>query len=184
MPSLYETSVLISDTICLSLFGYIIYVFLKIYMKLQDKSLLYLSCSFTLLAFSQLSSIFSVLIESSRLSLTLYILTSSLAATSFLLIVVSVLQEKRALTVVAPIIVAVPDLIACALAAVASFICEGKQLKAYLLALSIVHVLRGLGSALIYVDVGMLLPIASEIARAFATLLFAIFHVSRVVGRE
>lgn len=184
MSGLYEVSVLISGTICLLLFSYIVYVFLKVYMKLRDKSLLYLSCSFALLVFSQLSSIFSVLTESSRLSLTLYTLTSSLAATSFLLIAVSVLQEKKVLAVVAPVIVSIPDFIACILAAVASFICGGKQLKAYLLSLSAVHLLRGLGSALIYMDIGILLPVVAEIARAFATLFFAIFHVSRVVGRE
>jgi len=183
MPSFYEVVVLLSCSTCLILFSYIAYKLLNVYRKLGAKSLLYLSISFLLLALSQTSSVLSIVVESARLSLTFYTLTSSLAAASFFLIVVSVSEEERA-AAIAPIVISTPDLLACALAATASVICEGRQLRAYLVALSMVHLLRCFSALQLHSDVGALLLTSAEVARVLATLLFALFHVNRVVGRE
>jgi hypothetical protein len=183
MLSPYELVVLFSCLASLILLGYIAYEFLRVYRRLRARSLLYLSASFFLLALSQASSVLSIVVESARLSLTFYTLTSSLAAASFFLIVVSVSEEEKAV-VVAPIAMSAPDLLACALAAAASVTCEGRQLRAYLVALSMVHMLRFLSALLLHSDAGALLLALAEVARALATLPFAIFHVGRVVGRE
>jgi len=183
MLGLYEVVVLLSCSACLALFSYIASAFLSVYRRLRARSLLYLSASFLLLALSQVSSVLSTVVESARLSLTFYTLTSSLAAASFFLVIASVSEEKKAV-VVAPLAISAPDLLACALAATASVICEGRQLRAYLVALSMVHLLRFLSALLLYSGAGALLLALAEAARALATLPFAIFHVSRVVGRE
>jgi len=83
-----------------------------------------------------------------------------------------------------PIVVLTPDLLACALAATASVLCEGRQLRAYLAALSMIHLLRCFSALQLHSDMGALLLASAEVARVLATLLFAAFHVSRVVGRE
>jgi len=183
MPSFYEAVVLLSCSTCLVLFSYIAYALLSVYRKLRAKSLLYLFTSFFLLALSQVSSVLSIVVESARISLTFYTLTSSLAAASFFLIVVSVSEEERAVAV-APFVILAPDLLACALAATASVVCEGRQLRAYLVALSMVHLLRCFSVLQLHSDMGALLLASAEVARVLATLLFAAFHVSRVVGRE
>lgn len=183
MLGLYEVVVLFSCSACLALFSYMASVFLSVYKRLRARSLLYLFASFLLLALSQASSVLSTIVESARLSLTFYTLTSSLAAASFFLVVVSVSEEEKAVAVV-PIAISTPDLLACALAATASVICEGRQLRAYLVTLSMVHLLRFFSALLLHSDVGALLLALAEVTRALATLPFAIFHVSRVVGRE
>ena len=183
MLSFYEVVVLLSCSTCLVLFSYIACALLSVYRKLRARSLLYLSTSFLLLVLSQASSALSIVVESARLSLTLYTLTSSLAAASFLLIVVSVSEEERVITMV-PIVVLTPDLLACALAATASVLCEGRQLRAYLAALSMIHLLRCFSALQLHSDMGALLLASAEVARVLATLLFAAFHMSRVVGRE
>jgi len=182
--SSYNLAVLIPDAICLILFCLIAQSFAKIYFKLRTRSLLHLSLSFGLLALSQASSILSILVESGRLSLTFYTLTSSLAAIGFLLIVASVSSRDFELfATTSPILISMPDLLACSLAATASIMCQGKQLRAYLLSLSLVHAIRGFSIFVAPLDSGALLLISAEVARAVATLLFAIFHLSRVVGR-
>jgi len=182
MPSFYEAVVLLSCSTCLVLFSYIAYALLSVYRKLRAKSLLYLFTSFFLLALSQVFSVLSIVVESARISLTFYTLTSSLAAASFFLIVVSVSEERA--VAVAPFVILAPDLLACALAATASVVCEGRQLRAYLVALSMVHLLRCFSVLQLHSDMGALLLASAEVARVLATLLFAAFHVSRVVGRE
>lgn len=177
-------AVLISDAACFILFCYIVDKLLKVYMKLREKSLLYLSFSFMLLAVGQIFSILSVIVELARLSLTFYMMTSSFAAAAFLLMIVSVHQEEKLAFALLPIIMLVPDFLAFMLAALASVACRGKQLKAYLLALSIIHLIRCFSTMLTSLDVGAFLLASAEIVRAFATLFFAIFHVSRVVSRE
>lgn len=184
MLSSYNGVVLASSATCLILFCYIVYKLLKVHMKLQAKSLLYLSSSFLLLAISQVFSIFSVIVELARLSLTFYVATSSFAAAAFLLIILSVHQEEKVAFAVFPIVMLVPDSLACILATIASIACQGRQLKAYLLALSIVHLIRCFSAMLVSLDLGTLLLALAEVLRAFTTLLFAIFHVSRVVSRE
>lgn len=184
MLSLYNITVLASSATCLILFCYIVYKLLKVNMKLRAKSLLYLSSSFMLLASSQAFSILSVAVEWARLSLTFYIATSSFAAAAFLLMVISVHQEEKVAFAILPIAVLVPDSLACILAGMASIACQGRQLKAYLLALSMIHLIRCFSAILISLDLGALLLASAEVARALATLLFAIFHVSRVVSRE
>lgn len=179
----YSAAILASSVTCLTLFCYIVYKLLKVHVKLQAKSLLYLSYSFMLLAISQAFSIFSVIVESARLSLTFYTATSSFAAIAFLLMVTSVLQEEKT-TLALPTIVLVPDLLASILAAVASAICRSRQLKVYLMTLSTIHLIRCLSSVLMSLDLGALLLVSAELVRAFATLFFAVFHVSRVVSRE
>ncbi|MEM1872653.1 MAG: hypothetical protein QXZ45_01430, partial [Candidatus Nezhaarchaeales archaeon] len=121
--------------------------------------------------------------ESARLSLTFYTATSSFAAIAFLLMVTSILQEEKT-TLALPTIVLVPDLLASILAAVASAICRSRQLKVYLMTLSTIHLIRCLSSVLMSLDLGALLLVSAELVRAFATLFFAVFHVSRVVSRE
>jgi hypothetical protein len=183
MSSFYEVLVLLSCSICLVLFGYIAWELLNVYRKLRARSLLYLSASFLLLALSQAASMLSVVAESARLSLTFYTLTSSLASASFFMIVVSASEEEKVIAI-APIAILMPDLLACALAATASVACKGRQLRAYLIVLSLVHSLRCFSALQLHSDVGALLLASAEVARALATLLFAVFHVNRVVGRE
>ncbi|MEM0217453.1 MAG: hypothetical protein QXM73_01715 [Candidatus Nezhaarchaeales archaeon] len=179
----YTVAVLVSSATCLILFCYIVYKLLKVHVKLQAKSLLYLSSSFMLLAISQVFSILSVIVESARLSLTFYTATSSFAAIAFLLMVISVIQEER-IALAFPTLILVPDFLACILAATASTLCRSRQLKAYLLALSMIHLARCFSATLMSLDLGALMLASAELVRAFATLLFAAFHVSRVVSRE
>lgn len=184
MLSPYEVAVLASGITCLTLFCYIVYKLLKVHVKLRAKSLLYLSSSFMLLAFSQIFSILSVVVEWARLSLTFYVATSSFAAAAFLLMVISMHQEEKVTFAAIPIAMLIPDLLACILAGIAFITCQGRQLKAYLLALSIIHLIRCLSTVLLSLDLGALLLASAEAVRAFATLLFAIFHVSKVMSRE
>lgn len=184
MLSPYDVVVLASSAACLIIFCYIIYKLLKVHMKLQAKSLLYLSSSFMLLAISQIFSILSIIVELARLSLTFYVATSSFAAAAFLLMVISVYQEKKVAFAFFPIVMLIPDSLACILAAMASIVCQGRQLKAYLLALSTIHFIRIFSTMLIFMDLGALLLALAEVSRALTTLLFAIFHVNRVMNRE
>lgn len=183
MLSPYNASLVASGITCLILFCYIAYKLLKVYMKLQERSLLYLSSSFVLLAVSQVSSILSAVVELARLSLAFYMATSTLAAAAFFLMVFSMYQEKNAAFAIMPVVL-VPDFLAFILAVLASTACQGKQLKAYLLVLSSIHFVRCFSAMLLSLDLGALLLALAEVMRAFATLLFAVFHVNRVVSRE
>lgn len=184
MLSPYNLAVLASGVTCLILFCYITYKLLKVNMKLREKSLLYLSSSFMLLAVSQACSILSAIVELPRLSLTFYMATSSFAAAAFLLMIISASREEKVAFAVIPMLMLIPDSLAFILATIASVVCRGRQLKAYLLILSIIHLIRCFSVILISLDLGASLLISAEAARVFATLFLAIFHVSKVVSRE
>jgi hypothetical protein len=74
-----------------------------------------------------------------------------------------------------------PDLISFALSLVTSLLVKGKYLKNYILMLSITFLLRGVGSLLMLTQLGLYLIIFSEFLMALATLLFALYHLKKVI---
>lgn len=84
-------------------------------------------------------------------------------------------------TIIPPLIlISLPDLLAFTLSLLVSILVKGSYLKRYLIILSITYFLRGLGSLLLLSQLGIYLFITSELLKAIATLLFAIYHLSKV----
>jgi len=136
-----------------------------------------------LLALSQVISIASIILKEPRISLTLYTLSSSIASAAFLLMLFLIVHVSReeVFTIIPPLIlISLPDLLAFTLSLLVSILVKGSYLKRYLIILSITYFLRGLGSLLLLSQLGIYLFITSELLKAIATLLFAIYHLSKV----
>lgn len=181
---LYQLVLLILNIVCLSLFLYVFAVLLKSYLRSGVKFLGFFSASFMLLVLSQVASATSNILEDPKISLTLYTLSSSTASAAFLVMLFFMLlaNKEEAFAVMSPLLlVSFPDLLAFTLSLTVSLLVSGKYLKSYLTILSSTYFLRGLSSLLMMSQLGIYLLIISELLKALATLVFATYHLSKVI---
>lgn len=153
-------------------------------MRTGIKFLGFFSASFMLLALSQVASAISNIIEDPKISLTLYTSSSSTASAAFLVMLFFVLRgsKEEAFVVIPPLLlVSFPDLLAFSLSLMVSFLVSGKYLKSYMTVLSLAYFLRGLSSLLMTSQLGIYLLITSELLKALATLVFATYHLRKVI---
>ncbi len=181
----YQLILLALDVACFILFLYIFTVFAKTYMKVRIEFLGFFSVSFMLLALSQIASVASNILEEPRISLTLYTLSSSSASVSFLVMLFFIARERREEFIFVPplLLISFPDLLAFTLSLTVSLLVSGRYLKGYLTVLSLTYLLRGLSSLLILTYIGTYLLIISELLKTSATLVFATYHLGRVIKR-
>ncbi|MEM0244685.1 MAG: DUF5985 family protein [Zestosphaera sp.] len=181
---LYQLMLLVLNIACLALFSYISTVFLKSYLRTGVKFLGFFSASFMLLALSQAASATSNILEDPKISLTLYTLSSSTASAAFLVMLFFMLcaSKEEAFAIMPPLLlVSFSDLLAFTISMTVSLLVSGKYLRSYLIVLSLTYFLRGLSSLLMLSQLGIHLLITSELLKASATLVFATYHLSKVI---
>jgi len=180
----YGIALLVLNTISFVLFLYISIFFTRSYLRAKIESLGFFSLSFILLTLSRLISAVSTVLEDPKLSLAMHTLSSSTASAAFLIMLFSIrFSEREEVFIVVPPLIALsfPDLISFVLSLVTSLLVKGKYLKNYILMLSITFLLRGVGSLLMLTQLGLYLIIFSEFLMALATLLFALYHLKKVI---
>lgn len=182
--NLYQTVLVALSALSSTLFLYVSLAFLRVYLRIRVEHFALFSTSFALLALGQVASVLSSVVEEPRLSLTLFTLSSSLASSAFLVMLFSIVRagRERILAVLLPtLLVASPDIVAFTLSLVVVVLVRGKHLKGYLTALSVAYLVRGLSSLLIPVGIGVFLLVVSELSKTLATLVFATYHLSKVI---
>ncbi|MCS7139462.1 MAG: DUF5985 family protein [Candidatus Nezhaarchaeota archaeon] len=183
----YQVTLIILGTLCSALFFLVFTMLLRVYLRVRVELLVFFSFSFLLLALGQVASALSIIIDQPRLSLTLFTSSSSITSIGFLLMLFSLLRrgKEEALAVTVPLLlIAAPDVAAFALSLAASMIIRGKHLKMYVMALSASYLIRGFGSILLPMGVGAYVLITSELLKAIATSLFAMYHLGKVTIHE
>lgn len=155
------------------------------YLRVRVEYLALFSASFASLMVSQVASALSNMVIEPKLSLTLFTLSSSLASGGFLIMLFSILssgkEEAFALLPSLPILVSLPDVSAFLLSLIVAALTHGGHLRGYLVVLSLTHLARGLSSLLMPMGVGVHLLLISEASKTLATLLFAIYHLGKVI---
>lgn len=180
----YQITLVALSVLCSALFFYISLIFLRVYLRIKVEYLAFLSASFVSLTLGQIVSVLSNIVTEPKLSLTLFTLSSSLASSGFLIMLFSVLcaNRERVVASLLPVtlLIASPDILAFLLSLTVALLARGKHLKRYLTALSITYLARGLSSLLIPFGIGAFLLVTSELLKALATLLFAVYHLGKV----
>lgn len=178
---LLQVALLALSATCLVLFSYISLLLLSAYLKLRVKQVLVFSSAFLLLSLSQVAYVAAVASPSTRWSLTLSTISSSMASVAFFAMLM-VLQRREEVVFAVPLIIAIPDLSAGSLSLVVSTLAKSRRLKAYTLALSLAYIFRGLGNLAVYAEIGVYMLVLSEVIKTVATLVYALYHVGKVIG--
>lgn len=180
----YQLLLVALNAVCSALFFYISFKFLTLYLRIKVGYVVLFSMTFAMLATGHVASSLSVLVPEPRLSLTLYTLSSSLASSGFFVLLCSILyaSKERVFALVPPLILIVlPDMVAFMLSLLVTILARGRYLKGYLAVLSLAYLVRGLSSLLIPLGIGVYMLLASELSKMLVTLLFAVYHLGKVI---